>query len=55
MAADSFGTHDRLGVEGTDYRICRLSRIGGADRLPYGLKVLLENLLRNEDGRLVTA
>ncbi len=55
MAADSFGTHDRLSVDGIDYRIWRLDRIDGTGRLPYSLKVLLENLLRNEDGRLVTA
>src|SRR5699024_8675030 len=30
-------------------------RIEGSARLPYSLKVLLENLLRNEDGRIVTA
>ncbi|MGH9066065.1 MAG: aconitate hydratase, partial [Acidimicrobiales bacterium] len=55
MATDSFGTHDRLSVDGAAYRICRLGRVDGADQLPYSLKVLLENLLRNEDGRLVTA
>ena len=54
-AADSFGTHDRLHVEGIDYQICRLDRVEGTERLPYSLKVLLENLLRSEDGRLVTA
>jgi aconitate hydratase len=43
-----------LAVEDTPYQIYRLDRIDGADRLPYSLKVLLENLLRNEDGRLVT-
>ncbi|OBB93723.1 aconitate hydratase AcnA [Mycobacterium sp. 852002-30065_SCH5024008] len=55
MASDSFGTRDQLAVGGTTYQIHRLARIDGADRLPYSLKVLLENLLRNEDGRLVTA
>ncbi|CAJ1498483.1 aconitate hydratase [[Mycobacterium] kokjensenii] len=52
---DSFGTHDRLTVDDTAYRIRRLDRVEGSARLPYSLKVLLENLLRNEDGRLVTA
>ena len=37
------------------YEIYRLDRVDGSARLPYSLKVLLENLLRNEDGRLVTA
>ncbi|MEB3030665.1 aconitate hydratase [[Mycobacterium] nativiensis] len=51
---DSFGTKDRLAVGDTSYEIRRLDRIDGSARLPYSLKVLLENLLRNEDGRLVT-
>src|SRR6185312_5820194 len=55
MSLDSFGTRGELRVAGTRYRINRLAPIGGSDRLPYSLKVLLENLLRNEDGRLVTA
>jgi aconitate hydratase len=54
MASNSFGTRDLLTVDDTTYRIHRLDRIDGADRLPFSLKVLLENLLRNEDGRLVT-
>ncbi|TAM43852.1 MAG: aconitate hydratase [Burkholderiaceae bacterium] len=55
MNIDSFGTRDHLLVDNTRYEIRRLDRIKGAQRLPYSLKVLLENLLRNEDGRLVTA
>ena len=55
MSSDSFGTRDRLDVDGTTYSIHRLTGIEGSDRLPYSLKVLLENLLRNEDGHLVTA
>lgn len=55
MASDSFGTRDQLSVGDTTYQIHRLARVDGAHRLPYSLKVLLENLLRNEDGRLVTA
>jgi aconitate hydratase len=54
MPSNSFGTRDLLTVDDTTYRIHRLDRIDGADRLPFSLKVLLENLLRNEDGRLVT-
>ncbi|OBG22781.1 aconitate hydratase [Mycolicibacterium celeriflavum] len=53
--SDSFGTRDRLTVDDISYQINRLDRIDGSDRLPYSLKVLLENLVRNEDGRLVTA
>ncbi|GAA1957295.1 aconitate hydratase [Catenulispora subtropica] len=55
MSLDSFGTRDTLTAADTTYAIHRLDRIEGADRLPYSLKVLLENLLRNEDGRVVTA
>ncbi len=55
MSQDSFGTRDQLRVGETTYDIYRLDRIEGQQRLPYSLKILLENLLRNEDGRLVTA
>ncbi|MGH8295947.1 MAG: aconitate hydratase, partial [Steroidobacteraceae bacterium] len=55
MSLDSFGTRAELRVDGTRYRIHRLAPITGSDRLPYSLKVLLENLLRNEDGHLITA
>jgi aconitate hydratase len=44
-----------LSVGGVDHEIFRLSAVEGADRLPYSLKVLLENLLRTEDGANVTA
>ncbi|MGH3561692.1 MAG: aconitate hydratase, partial [Mycobacterium sp.] len=52
---DSFGTRDQLAVDDTSYEIRRLDRVDGSARLPFSLKVLLENLLRNEDGHLVTA
>jgi aconitate hydratase len=55
MTADSFDTRGRLAVGDDRYDIFRLDRLGGSARLPYSLKVLLENLLRNEDGTLVTA
>ncbi|WP_027491541.1 aconitate hydratase, partial [Rhodanobacter sp. OR444] len=54
MSSDSFGTRDQLTVDDTRYQIHRLDRIRTAHRLPYSLKVLLENLLRNEDGHLIT-
>lgn len=54
MPSDSFNARDQLTVDDTIYQIYRLDRINTAHRLPYSLKVLLENLLRNEDGRLVT-
>ncbi|WP_425468136.1 aconitate hydratase [Pseudonocardia kunmingensis] len=40
---------------GADHEIFRLSAVDGAERLPFSLKVLLENLLRTEDGANVTA
>src|SRR5664279_3365351 len=55
MTTNSFGTRDRLTVADTTYGIHRLDRIDGSSRLPYSLKVLLENLARNEDGQRVTA
>ncbi|OJY51433.1 aconitate hydratase [Pseudonocardia sp. 73-21] len=55
MIANSFGTRDHLAVGGTSYAIHRLDRLPGVQRLPYGLKILAENLLRHEDGHTVTA
>ena len=43
-----------LTVGDDTYLIHRLDQEAGSERLPYSLKVLLENLLRNEDGRMVT-
>jgi aconitate hydratase len=44
-----------LSVGGTDHEIFRLAAVDGAARLPFSLKVLLENLLRAEDGANITA
>jgi len=56
---NSFGAQGTLDVAGKAYRIYRLDALAekGLDvgRLPYGLKILLENLLRTEDGGDVTA
>jgi aconitase A len=54
MSSNSFNTRDTLKVDDATYTIYRLDRIDGAQRLPYSLKVLLENLLRNEDGERIT-
>ena len=56
---DSFGTKSTLKVGDQSYKIYRLERLEKAgfknvSRLPVALKVLLENLLRHEDNRLVT-
>ncbi|TDT78277.1 aconitase [Arthrobacter sp. AG258] len=52
---DSFGSKGKLNVAGTDYEIFRLNSVEGAENLPFSLKVLLENLLRTEDGANITA
>ncbi len=56
---NSFGARATLDVGGKSYRIWRLDALKdhGLDpgRLPYGLKILLENLLRTEDGVAVRA
>src|ERR1700748_559951 len=52
---DSFGSTGELVVGERAYTIRRLDAVPGAERLPYSLKVLLENLLRTEDGANVTA
>jgi aconitate hydratase len=53
---DSFGARKTLAVGDSEFEIYRLDAVkeGHADRLPYSLKILLENLLRHEDGRDVT-
>ena len=55
MTIDSFGARGNLTVGDTDYEIFRLAAVDGAEQLPYSLKVLLENLLRTEDGVATTA
>ncbi|WP_432245919.1 aconitate hydratase AcnA [Arthrobacter sp. G.S.26] len=52
---DSFGSKGKLNVAGTEYEIFRLNSVEGAENLPFSLKVLLENLLRTEDGANITA
>ncbi|MGZ4470770.1 MAG: aconitate hydratase [Nocardioidaceae bacterium] len=58
-SVDSFGAKGTLDVNGKEYEIYRLSSVTGegldVDSLPYSLKVLLENLLRTEDGADITA
>ncbi len=54
MSANSFGARDTLRVGDASYEIYRLDRVEGSARLPYSLKILLENLLRTEDGANIT-
>jgi len=51
---DSFGAKSTLTVGDTDYEIFRIDTVPGFEKLPYSLKILLENLLRTEDGANVT-
>ena len=55
MSVNSFGARSSLDVDGTTYEIFRIDAVTGHDRLPYSLKILLENLLRTEDGVNITA
>ncbi|MFI6978186.1 aconitate hydratase AcnA [Embleya sp. NPDC050154] len=55
MSANSFDARSTLNVGDESYEIFRLDKVEGSKRLPYSLKVLLENLLRTEDGANITA
>ncbi len=55
MSIDSYQSRDDLTVGDQSYEIFRLDAVEGSASLPYSLKVLLENLLRTEDGANVTA
>ena len=55
---DSFSARSTLEVDGMEYEIFRLDRLADRfdlDRLPFSLKILLENMIRHEDGANVTA
>src|SRR5262245_29517981 len=51
---DTFGAKNQLSVGDASYEIYRIDKVPGHDRLPYSLKILLENLLRTEDGANIT-
>ncbi|AJZ83094.2 aconitate hydratase AcnA [Streptomyces sp. AgN23] len=55
VSANSFDARSTLQVGDESYEIFRLDKVEGSARLPYSLKVLLENLLRTEDGANITA
>src|SRR5271165_1256789 len=60
MPTNSFAAASRLRAGDADYRIFRLRSleeqgVGDVGHLPFATKILLENLLRQEDGRRVTA
>lgn len=53
--SNSFGARSEFMVNGVGYEIFRLDAIENSSRLPFSLKVLLENVLRNENGLNVTS
>ena len=55
MSKDSFGAKKVLEVSGKRYEIFDITALDGAADLPFSLKILLENLLRTEDGANITA
>src|ERR1700759_1174776 len=55
MTGNSFDSRGTLTVGDKSYEIYRLAAVPGAEQLPFSLKILLENLLRTEDGANVTA
>lgn len=55
MSINSFGARRTLDVDGGPYEIYGVDAVEGSQNLPYSLKVLLENLLRTEDGANITA
>jgi aconitate hydratase len=59
MGKNSFGAAAKLRAAGHEYQYFSLASlaargIGGVERLPFSIKILLENLLRHEDGRRVS-
>ncbi len=55
MSVDSYRARDQLQVGEKAYEVFRVDAVDGSATLPFSLKVLLENLLRTEDGANVTA
>ena len=54
MSKNSLGRKKNLTVAGKDFEIFDISKVEGAANLPFSLKILLENLLRCEDGANIT-
>ena len=55
MSVNSFNSKSQISLSGKDYEFFDISQIDGATDLPFSLKILLENLLRTEDGANITA
>ncbi len=54
MSVNSFGAKSTLDVGDKSYEIYRIDAVEGHEKLPFSMKVLLENLLRTEDGANIT-
>ena len=54
MSKNSLGRKKNLTVNGKDFEIFDINGLEGASDLPFSLKILLENLLRTEDGANIT-
>ena len=55
MSKNSFGAKVEIEVSGKKYEIFDITKLPAAKTLPFSLKVLLENLLRTEDGANITS
>ena len=55
MSKNSFNAKTTLEAAGTSYEIFDITGLEGSHTLPFSLKILLENLLRTEDGANITA
>ena len=55
MSVNSFNSKTEITVAGDKFEIFDISQIPAAQTLPFSLKILLENLLRTEDGANITA
>jgi aconitate hydratase len=55
MSKNSFNSKTNLSVAGETYEIFDVTALNGSETLPFSLKILLENLLRTEDGANITA
>ena len=55
MSKNSFDAQTTLEVAGKSYQIFDITKLAAAKDLPFSLKILLENLLRTEDGANITA
>jgi len=54
LVSNSFGARKSLKVNGKEYTYYDVNAAGDASKLPFSMKVLLENMLRREDGEVVT-